>query len=329
MTGRLYILLLILIGSRFNSTASAELIYATDGASDLIRVYDRTGTELSSISNPVLNFPTLLEGFNSGQYFVTDVNFVGPGGPDLVKMDLNGNVIARTTTQDIFGETGGGIVDVINSGRDTFFITSTQNTQVAEVDANLDLIRRFSSGASKYGLKTLGGAVTNDGTQLYVADADYQSGNGFIRIFDTSTGAQVDTISDSSIECPVMMHFSAEGDLFLTDRGKSFTEDRILVFSEDNILQNEFSSGAPVHYNFDSFDLDSAGNLVILETNFPTRSPIRILAQDGTFISEFGDGLQNPHGILAMTTVPEPSSLWTFATGSLALLGFYRRTKTR
>lgn len=311
----------VCLGLPVVSANAVELIYATDGVANTIRVYDKVGTEMPSISNPALDFPTLLEGFNGGQYFITDINFAPWGGSDLVKMDLRGNVVSRTTTQDIFGATGGGIVDVINSGSDTFFVTSTLNAQIAEIDSDLNLIRRFSSGATSSGLRTLGGAVSNDGAKLYVADADGQSGTGLIRIYDTLTGSQIDTLSNPAIEFPFMLEFNAVGDLFLTDRGGSFTEDKILSFSATGVLQDQFTSGAPIHYNFGAFDLDSKGNLVLLETNFDTDSPIRILSNDGGFIAEFGDGLSNPNGILVMSTVPLPAALWLFVTGAAILIG--------
>jgi len=310
------------------ATVNTDLIYATDGEQNLIRVYDTQGSQVSTIANPDLNFPSLLEGFNGGQSLITNINFVPGGGPDLVKLDLQGNILSRTTSRDIFGANGGGIIDVINSGSDTFFITSTLNTQVAEIDSNLNLIRRFPSGATNGGLRTLGGAVTNDGSLLYIADADGQSGNGFVRIFDTVTGNQIDSITNNGIEFPITMEFDLNGNLYITDRGGTSGEDKILVFSDSNILIDEFNSGAPIYANFGWFDLDSLGNLVMLETNFDTDSPIRILQQDGTFIREFGDGLNNPHGILVMPVVPVPAAAWLFGTGLLGLIGFSRRRKS-
>ena len=311
---------LLLISS---SSYAIEYIYATDGVDNIIRVYDKSGKEVSSISNSELNFPTLLEGFNDGRFFITDINFVSSGGPDLVKMDLSGNIIARTSTEDIFGETGGGIVDVINSGSDSFYITSTLNTEIAEIDSDLNLIRRFPSGARPGGLRILGGAVSNDGKRLYVADADGQSGHGFVRIYDTNTGSQVDTLENNSINFPFMLEFNAAGDLIMTDRGATYDDDRIMIF-HGNALFNSFNSGAPVHDNFGNFDLDSEGNIVLLETNLPTETPIRILDIEGHFISEFGNGLQNPHGIMVMNTpvqpVPEPSTLMLLVTGVSGLL---------
>lgn len=304
------------------SASAADLIYATDGLTDSIRVFDKTGNELGNITNPALDLPTLLEGYSNGQYFITDINFVPWGGSDLVKMDLNGNIASRTTTKSIFGETGGGIVDVINSGKDTFFVTSTLNTQIAEIDSDLNLIRRFPSGAIGSGLRTLGGAVSNDGAMLYIADAAAQSGKGFIRIYDTLTGNQIGTLNNSALELPIELTFNKSGELFVTDRGGSFTGDKILKFSAEGLLLDQFTSGAPVHYNFGAFDLDSDGNIVLIETNFPAESPIRILSEDGLMLGEFGSGLHSANGILVMSTalIPEPETYAMMLAG-LALLG--------
>ena len=106
-------------------------------------------------------------------------------------IDLDGNIVARNSSAVIFGQPGGGFVDVVDTGHGTFFVTSTLNTEIAEVDVDLAVVRRFPTGASGGGLQILGAALTTDATRLYVADANGQSGDGFIRIYDADLGLQI------------------------------------------------------------------------------------------------------------------------------------------
>jgi DNA-binding beta-propeller fold protein YncE len=203
-------------------TTNPLRIFALDATANLIRVYDRAGTEVGQISNPLLNFPTLLTFDEATQSLITDINFLPSGlGPDLVRMDLGGNIIARNSSAVIFGKTGGGIVDVTPSGNGTFFVTSTLNTEIAEIDQNLQLLRRFASGAVTGGLRTLGSAVSPDGLRLYVADGDRQSGAGFIRVFDALTGAQLPPLMNPEFSLPMDLRFDARGFLYVADRGQA------------------------------------------------------------------------------------------------------------
>jgi hypothetical protein len=284
-----------------NAQDPAIIIFATDGDNSLIRQYDLEGQEVGQISNTALSFPTFLTADPLTRTLITDINFIGPDGPDIVRIDLQGHIVARNSSASIFGRQGGGIVDVIPSRHGSFFVTSTLNTQIAEVDQDLQVIRRFASGAAAGGLRLLGGTTSPDGTKLLVVDADDQSGAGFIRIYDTLSGAQLGRITNPALQFPVDLEFNSQDLLYVTDRGLFLTEDHILVFDSAFHLVNQFTSGAELHFNFGPFAILPGDNLALLETNFQTPAPIRILGPAGEFLSEFGDGLSNPFGIAALS----------------------------
>jgi len=197
---------------------SSDEIYIADGAPDLIRVFDNAGLETRQITNPEFNFPTLLTFDEATGSLVTDINFLPSGqGPDLVRIDLNGNILARNSSAIIFGTTGGGIHDVTPSGNGTFYVTSTLNTEVAEVDQDLQLLRRFPTGAVSGGLRILSSAISPDGAQLYVADFNHYSGAGILRIFDSLSGDPEALFTHAALNGPVDLHFDSRGFLFIAD----------------------------------------------------------------------------------------------------------------
>lgn len=285
----------------------STFIFATDGDHHLIRQYDIQGNEIGQIQNQELFFPTLLTADASTGTLVTDINFTGLDGPDLVRIGLNGTIVARNSSAAIFGMRGGGVVDVIPSRRGTFFVTSTLNTSIAEVGQNLQVIRRFASGALAGYLRILGGATSLDGTKLFIADAAAQSGSGFIRIYDTFTGAQIGSITDPAIEFPIDVEFDSRGLMYVTDRGADFISGRILVFDQSLALINEFSAGAPADFNFGAFAILPDNNLVVLETNATADTAIRVIGSAGQFLSRFGDGLKNSSGIAVMRLLENDS----------------------
>jgi hypothetical protein len=300
--GRTAICLGMLFLASLESKADAPwYLFVSDGASNLIRQYDMQGTEVRQIRNPEFNFPTFLAADPENGFLYTDINFDPSGNLSVVKFDLDGNIVARNTSSNIFGMSGGGIVEFIPSRRGTFFVTSTLNTRIAETDRDLKPIRYFPSGATQGGLRTLGGAVSLDGQTLYVADADGQSDYGFIRVYNALSGLQVGVITNSGLEFPFAVRIGPTGRIYVSDRGGvTNVPDRILVFETNQVFIKQFRSGAPITYNFGPFDILPDGELALLETNFETQTPIRFLTAQGDFVKEFGDGLRNAYGIAFM-----------------------------
>ena len=288
------------------SAAQTPAFFATDGTNNSIRVFGSAGEELPSILNPQFRFPTFLSQTIDGTSLITDVNFVGPSGPDLVRIDLSGNIQARATSHSIFGISGGGVVSVVDTGRRSLLITSTINTIIVETDYDFNVIRRIASNAPAGGLRTLGAAMSLDNSRLYVADADGQSGSGFIRIFDYLSGLQISAITNPVIQFPFELRFDRAGDLFISDRGASFSEDWIHEFFPDGTLGQTIRSGATSHANFGSFDILPDGRLLVLETNIPTQSPIRLLDSFGNLIIEFGPNDVQITDVLVAYAVTEP-----------------------
>lgn len=303
--------------SMLHTAAFADItFFASDATNNIIRKYNSSGTEIGQVSNFQLNFPTLLAATADGKSIVTDINFVGPAGPDLIRLDLAGKTLARASSEGIFGISGGGIVSVVDTGRNTFLITSTINSQIAETDYTFNRIRLVPTNTSLGGLRTLGIAMSPDGNQFFVADADGQSGHGFLRIFDYQSGAQQKSFANPSIIFPVDLSFASNGNLFVSDRGINFIDDKINQFELDGTFIGQISSGAIEHANFGQFDATQVGRLLVLETNSPTQTPIRLLSYNGTLISEFGPSNARITDVIAVSTVPEPSTIVLFLVGS-------------
>ena len=300
-------------------------LFAADATNNIIRKYTLTGTYIGQISNSELNFPTLLAATADGRTIVTDINFVGAAGPDLIRLDLAGNTLARASSQSIFGITGGGIVSVVDTGRNTFLITSTINSQIAETDYTFNRVRLIPTNTSPGGLRTLGIKMSPSGGQFFVADADGQSGHGFLRIFDYQSGLQQNIVADPHIIFPVELSFSPNGNLFVSDRGISFTDDKINQFSLSGQFISQIASGASEHANFGQFDITQDGHLLVLETNSLTQTPIRLLTYNGNLLYEFGPSNARITDLIAVSTVPEPSTLVLFLVGSVLVAGSKRQ----
>lgn len=299
---------------------AAPVVMVSDALRHEFRQYDTDGNELARIRNPLFSFPTFIAADPGGRAFLSDINFVGPTGPDLIRFDASGQILARASSATIFGVQGGGIVDAIETGRGTYLITTSLNLQIAEVDRDLAVLRRLDSGAVGGGLRTLGIAMSRDGNTFYVADGAGQNGAGFIRVFDYASGAALSTMTSPLIQFPVGIAVDAQDQLFVTDRGAGFVDDRILVMNAAGSVQMQWDAGGPVTVNFGPIDVLPDGNLVVLETNALTSSPIRILDAQGRLVREFGDGSTQFNGLAVYDpqSVPEPGSLGLVALAMLA-----------
>jgi hypothetical protein len=282
------------------------LIFSADGTNDLIRRFNASGRELTPITNRALRFPTLLAATRDGRSLITNINFVGQSetGTDLIRLDLKGRTLARKPVRDIFGSDEGGPVSVVDTGRKTLLITSTQNTTIAETDYHFNPIRLIPTGAAFDGLRTLGIAMSPGRTHFWVADADAQSGNGFLRKFDYTTGLQVATLKDQHIRVPIEVEFSRDGRLFVSDRGETFEEDMIHEFDSDLSFVKTIFSGALLHYNFGAFKMLPNNTILVVETNYPTRTPLRRLTFDGSLISQFGPSGVSMYDVIAVKSAP-------------------------
>jgi hypothetical protein len=265
---------------------SVTCLFAADGSSNLIRQYDLAGKEVRQITNDQFNFPTLLTFDSSTGSLITDINFTGPDAPDLVRFDLQGNILARNTSASIFGQQGGGIVDVVDSKRGTFFVTSTLNADIAEIDRNLQVIRRFSTGAIRGGTRILGAAASEDGSRLYVADANDSPGRGFIRIYDTSSGLQIARMTNAALAYPMFPRFADSGLLYVTDLGPQADQDNLLVFDQKGHLVRRFRTGTTIPGEFGRFEFLPNGRLAVLHSR-DADSAIRVLTEAGGFVLQF------------------------------------------
>lgn len=308
---------------------AAPVILVSDAVHNEFRQYDAFGNEFGRIRNPLFSFPTFIAAEPGGRAFLSDINFVGPTGPDLIRFDASGQLLARASSATIFGVQGGGFVDAVDTGRGTYLVTSSLNLQIAELDRDLTVLRRLDTGAVGGGLRTLGVAMSSDGTRVYVADGAGQNGAGFVRVFDYASGAALATIASPLIQFPFGLAVDAQDQLFVTDRGVSFVDDRILVVDSAGSVIRELDAGGPVALNFGPVDLLPDGSLVVLETNALTSSPIRILDAYGQLVREFGDGSTRFNGLAVYDpqSVPEPGSLGLMGLAILGVMAFQRRPR--
>ena len=330
-------LIILFIGLKAHSE---DRIYVASGNQGTygIRVFDTSGIQLYTITNPLLNFPTVLAGYNNGNNLITDINFVGNNGPDLVKLDLNGNILARTSNFDIFGQTGGGITSVINSGHDTFF-TIGGNDQIAELDGNLSLIRRFTSNVPDTGgLHLIGGAVNNNGSKLFIADMNGQTGQGLVRVYDTASGQQTGTLGGYAfLDAPRYIAFDSYNNLYVSNLSSDPTKNYpnyqnldFIVFDQTLSFLKKVNSGLPSnYYPQGQFDIDSNNNIFTIESYSSSFTTVKKIDTNGNFISEFGSELSG-NAIISMpapvTPIPATSWLLLSGVGGLGLMSRKRKT---
>jgi hypothetical protein len=324
--------------------ADPFILVADSGASQfgqisLFRQYDPSGVETGRVTNPAFSFPTILAADSAGTSFVTNINFIpAQRYPDIIRVDLSGNILARNSAVNLVGPVGGELSFTINSGHGTYLATSNNPTLLVEFDSNLQLLRQIPTGQTfGPGIRIVGIAISPDLSKILVADQDGQSGHGFLRIYDYTTGNQLGQIHNPALAYPVDLKYGPGGLLYVTDRGSTQLEDNILVFDSSFNLIREFTSGAPVHYNFGSFDILPNGNLVLIEPDFPVDKPIRILTNTGQFVTEFGEEINQAEAITVVAgpggptpgTIPEPTTFSLMLVGVFVLLLVNRRMNRR
>jgi hypothetical protein len=310
------------------------VILVTDDTASLIRQYNTSGVEIGRITNPAFSHPSILEADQAGTSLVTDIFIPGQRSPDIVRVDLSGNILARNSAANLVGFAGGELGFVINSGRGTFLATTNDTTQIVEFNSDLQLLRRIPTGSTNGpGLQIVGVGVTPDRSKILLTDLDGQSGHGFLRIYDYASGIQLGQIHNPALASPIVPKYGPDGLLYVTDRGSTEIEDNILVFDSNFNLIREFTSGAPVHYNFGAFDLLPDGDLVVIESSFLADTPIRIVTNTGQFVREFGEDMNQFFGVTVIggpaVAIPEPTTFSLLLVGVFALLLANRRMNCR
>ncbi len=306
-----------------NSTIEAtEFVFVTNFVDDSITKYDLSGNLLGT-----LTLPGELDGSAGGA--------IGPDGNLYVSSFLNSNIVVvdpiSFTRVDVIsvGSTSSNVLDVGFRSNGDMLVAKFAQQRVERWDVQTKTQLDPGAFGDLQGLTGLDEIFSQDG-KIYVG---LRNGNG-IGVYNDSDGSEITTFGGAffpSAAEGVILGTDLNGDQIQDIYAASVSfdgsaNDAIHVFSgsDFSLITSNLITGlnTPLGINF----LPNGDLLAVEHRNGGNG---RVLRFDGTTVSDFTTGLNQPNDVIVFSSavVPEPSSLLLLLLGGILMGNVFSRQK--